>query len=149
MRTLILVAAMFLWAYAAAGVDDNTTSVDICDSSSCNSITDNGFTEINLGETDSIVSDTIGDPQMDMLAENIGNIGNSALPDISIADDHNMDLGMSNNAYNNAYGTVHINWLSGSSTADNLTIIVSLDKFIQVWGNSTQGVISVDKLPPA
>ncbi|MFB3764273.1 MAG: hypothetical protein ACE14P_03385 [Methanotrichaceae archaeon] len=145
MKTLILVAAMFLWAYAAAGADDNITSINICDSSSCNSIADSSLAEINLAEVDSIVEDTIGDPQMDMLAENIGS---SVFPDISTAKDRNMDLSMSNNAL---LGTVHVNWLSGSSTANNLTIIVSLDKFIQVWGNSTQGAIAIsaDSLPHA
>jgi len=137
MRTLVLVAAMFLWVYAAAGADDNTTSVYMCDSSSCNSIADRSFAEINLGEVDSILGDTIVNPQMDMLAENIDN---SVLSDVSIARDCDMDLSMSNSACD----PVHVNWLSGGSTANNLTVIVSLDKFIQAWGNSTHGIIGVE-----
>lgn len=141
MRTLLIIAVIFLWAYAATGENyGNGTSVEICDSSSCRSIVDSSFTEISLAETDSIVDGVVGDPKMDMLAESLDN---DLLLGDNIAVDR--DIGMSNSAV----GSVHINWLSGSGTADNLTIIVSLDRFIQIWGNSTQGAISTDKPPLA
>ncbi len=142
MRTLLLLAVMFLWAYAAIGENcDNGTSVEICDSSSCRSIVDNSFAEISPTEADSIVDSAVGDPKMDMLAESLDNMPLG----YNIVEDH--DAGISSSAL--ALGSVHVNWLSGSGTADNLTVIVSLDQFIQVWGNSTQGAISLDKPPLA
>ena len=62
----------------------------------------------------------------------------------------------------NVIGTAHIGWLSRDPVADNqlkgrhaeygrsvedLTGVFSVEKFIQLWGNSTCGVISVDWLP--
>lgn len=132
-------AVMFLWAYAATGENcGNGTCVEICDSTSCRSIVDSSFAEISLAETDSIANGIVGDPKMDMLAESLDS---DMLLGGNIAEDR--DIGMSTSAS----GLVHISWLSGSETADNLTAIVSLDKFIQVWSNSTQGAISLDKPP--
>jgi len=62
----------------------------------------------------------------------------------------------------NVIGTAHIGWLSRDPIADNqlkgrhaeygrsvedLTGVFSVEKFIQLWGNSTCGAISVDWLP--
>jgi hypothetical protein len=66
------------------------------------------------------------------------------------------------NLNSNVIGVVHIGWISWDPMADNqlkgrhaeygrgvedLTCVFSLEKFIQLWGNSTCGAISVDWLP--
>jgi hypothetical protein len=66
------------------------------------------------------------------------------------------------NLNSNVIGVAHIGWLSRDPTADNqlkgrhaeygrsvedLTGVFSIEKFIQLWGNSTCGAISVDWLP--
>ena len=66
------------------------------------------------------------------------------------------------NLNSNVIGVAHIGWLSRDPMADNqlkgrhaeygrsvedLTGVFSIEKFIQLWGNSTCGAISVDWLP--
>jgi len=66
------------------------------------------------------------------------------------------------NLNSNVIGIAHIGWISRDPTADNqlkgrhaeygrsvedLTGVFSIEKFIQLWGNSTCGAISVDWLP--
>jgi hypothetical protein len=66
------------------------------------------------------------------------------------------------NLNSNVIGVAHIGWISRDPTADNqlkgrhaeygrsvedLTGVFSIEKFIQLWGNSTCGSISVDWLP--
>lgn len=66
------------------------------------------------------------------------------------------------NLNSNVIGVAHIGWLSRDPKADNqlkgrhaeygrsvddLTGVFSVEKFIQLWGNSTCGAISVDWLP--
>ena len=66
------------------------------------------------------------------------------------------------NLNSNVIGVAHIGWLSRDPLADNqlkgrhaeygrsvedLTGVFSIEKFIQLWGNSTCGAISVDWLP--
>jgi hypothetical protein len=66
------------------------------------------------------------------------------------------------NLNSNVIGVAHIGWISRDPTADNqlkgrhaeygrsvedLTGVFSIEKFIQLWGNSTCGTISVDWLP--
>jgi hypothetical protein len=66
------------------------------------------------------------------------------------------------NLNSNVIGVAHIGWLSRDPKADNqlkgrhaeygrsvedLTGVFSIEKFIQLWGNSTCGAISVDWLP--
>ena len=66
------------------------------------------------------------------------------------------------NLNSNVIGVAHIGWLSRDPIADNqlkgrhaesgrsvedLTGVFSIEKFIQLWGNSTCGAISVDWLP--
>ena len=66
------------------------------------------------------------------------------------------------NLNSNVIGVAHIGWLSRDPAADNqlkgrhaeygrsvedLTGVFSIEKFIQLWGNSTCGAISVDWLP--
>jgi hypothetical protein len=66
------------------------------------------------------------------------------------------------NLNSNVIGVAHIGWISRNPTADaqlkgrhaeygrsveDLTGVFSIEKFIQLWGNSTCGAISVDWLP--
>jgi hypothetical protein len=66
------------------------------------------------------------------------------------------------NLNSNVIGVAHIGWISRDPVADNqlkgrhaeygrrvedLTGVFSIEKFIQLWGNSTCGAISVDWLP--
>ncbi len=66
------------------------------------------------------------------------------------------------NLNSNVIGVAHIGWISRDPEADNqlkgrhaeygrsvedLTGVFSIEKFIQLWGNSTCGAISVDWLP--
>ncbi|MFZ2470435.1 MAG: hypothetical protein WAW52_00685 [Methanothrix sp.] len=66
------------------------------------------------------------------------------------------------NLNSNVIGVAHIGWISRDPTADSqlkgrhaeygrsvedLTGVFSIEKFIQLWGNSTCGAISVDWLP--
>ena len=66
------------------------------------------------------------------------------------------------NLNSNVIGVAHIGWISRDPTADNqlkgrhaeygrsvedLTGVFSIEKFIQLWGNSTCGAVSVDWLP--
>ncbi len=66
------------------------------------------------------------------------------------------------NLNSNVIGVAHIGWMSRDPTVDNqlkgrhaeygrsvedLTGVFSIEKFIQLWGNSTCGAISVDWLP--
>ncbi|MDQ1282855.1 MAG: hypothetical protein QG666_645 [Euryarchaeota archaeon] len=66
------------------------------------------------------------------------------------------------NLNSNVIGVAHIGWISRDPTADNqlkgrhaeygrsvedLTGVFAIQKFIQLWGNSTCGAISVDWLP--
>jgi hypothetical protein len=66
------------------------------------------------------------------------------------------------NLNSNVIGVAHIGWISRDPLADNqlkgrhaeygrsvedLTGVFSIEKFIQLWGNSTCGAISVDWLP--
>jgi hypothetical protein len=66
------------------------------------------------------------------------------------------------NLNSNVIGVAHIGWISRDPLADyqlkgrhaeygrsieDLTGIFSIEKFIQLWGNSTCGAISVDWLP--
>jgi hypothetical protein len=66
------------------------------------------------------------------------------------------------NLNSNVIGVAHIGWISRDPTADpqlkgrhaeygrsveDLTGVFSIEKFIQLWGNSTCGAISVDWLP--
>ncbi|MDD4651358.1 MAG: hypothetical protein PHQ34_03920 [Methanothrix sp.] len=66
------------------------------------------------------------------------------------------------NLNSNVIGVAHIGWISRDPDADNqlkgrhaeygrsvedLTGVFSIEKFIQLWGNSTCGAISVDWLP--
>jgi hypothetical protein len=66
------------------------------------------------------------------------------------------------NLNSNVIGVAHIGWISRDSAADaqlkgrhaeygrsveDLTGVFSIEKFIQLWGNSTCGAISVDWLP--
>jgi len=66
------------------------------------------------------------------------------------------------NLNSNVIGVAHIGWLSRDPNANNqlkgrhaeygrsiedLTGVFSIEKFIQIWGNSTCGAISVDWLP--
>ena len=66
------------------------------------------------------------------------------------------------NLNSNVIGVAHIGWISRDPQADNqlkgrhaeygrsvedLTGVFSIEKFIQLWGNSTCGAISVDWLP--
>jgi len=68
------------------------------------------------------------------------------------------------NLNSNVIGVAHIGWLSRDPTADpnlkgrhseygrsveDLTGVFSIEKFIQLWGNSTCGEISIDWLPCA
>jgi hypothetical protein len=68
------------------------------------------------------------------------------------------------NLNSNVIGVAHIGWISRDPTANNqlkgrhaeygrsvedLTGVFSIEKFIQLWGNSTCGAISVDWLPCA
>jgi hypothetical protein len=66
------------------------------------------------------------------------------------------------NLNSNVIGVAHIGWISREPMADSnlkgrhseygrsvedLTGVFSIEKFIQLWGNSTCGAISVDWLP--
>jgi hypothetical protein len=66
------------------------------------------------------------------------------------------------NLNSNVIGVAHIGWISRDPMADNqlkgrhaeygrsvedLTGVFSIEKFVQLWGNSTCGAISVDWLP--
>jgi hypothetical protein len=66
------------------------------------------------------------------------------------------------NLNSNVIGVAHIGWLSRSDQAENnlkghhaeygrdvedLTGVFSIEKFIQLWGNSTCGAVSIDWLP--
>jgi hypothetical protein len=66
------------------------------------------------------------------------------------------------NLNSNVIGVAHIGWISRDPQADpqlkgrhaeygrsveDLTGVFSIEKFIQLWGNSTCGAISVDWLP--
>ena len=66
------------------------------------------------------------------------------------------------NLNSNVIGVAHIGWISRDPLADkqlkgrhaeygrsveDLTGVFSIEKFIQLWGNSTCGAISVDWLP--
>jgi hypothetical protein len=66
------------------------------------------------------------------------------------------------NLNSNVIGVAHIGWISRDPMADpqlkgrhpeygrsveDLTGVFSIEKFIQLWGNSTCGAISVDWLP--
>ena len=66
------------------------------------------------------------------------------------------------NLNSNVIGVAHIGWISRDPDADkqlkgrhaeygrsveDLTGVFSIEKFIQLWGNSTCGAISVDWLP--
>ena len=66
------------------------------------------------------------------------------------------------NLNSNVIGVAHIGWISRDPQADSqlkgrhaeygrsvedLTCVFSIEKFIQLWGNSTCGTISVDWLP--
>jgi len=66
------------------------------------------------------------------------------------------------NLNSNVIGVAHIGWISRDPSPDNqlkgrhaeygrsvedLTGVFSIEKFIQLWGNSTCGAISVDWLP--
>jgi hypothetical protein len=66
------------------------------------------------------------------------------------------------NINSNVIGVAHIGWISRDPSADSqlkgrhaeygrsvedLTGVFSIEKFIQLWGNSTCGAISVDWLP--
>ena len=66
------------------------------------------------------------------------------------------------NINSNVIGVAHIGWISRDPSADNqlkgrhaeygrsvedLTGVFSIEKFIQLWGNSTCGAVSVDWLP--
>jgi len=66
------------------------------------------------------------------------------------------------NLNSNVIGVAHIGWISRDPTADSqlkgrhaeygrsvedLTGVFSIEKFIQLWDNSTCGAISVDWLP--
>jgi hypothetical protein len=64
------------------------------------------------------------------------------------------------NLNSNVIGVAHIGWISRGSVVnskgrhnewgrnvEDLTGVFSIDKFIQLWGNSTCGAISVDWLP--
>jgi hypothetical protein len=66
------------------------------------------------------------------------------------------------NLNSNVIGVAHIGWISRDPNADpqlkgrhaeygrsveDLTGVFSIEKFIQLWGNSTCGAISVDWLP--
>jgi hypothetical protein len=66
------------------------------------------------------------------------------------------------NLNSNVIGVAHIGWMSRNPDADtnvkgrhveygrsveDLTGVFSIEKFIQLWGNSTCGAISVDWLP--
>jgi hypothetical protein len=66
------------------------------------------------------------------------------------------------NLNSNVIGVAHIGWISRDPTADSqlkgrhaeygrsvedLTGVFSIEKFIQLWGNSTCGAVSVDWLP--
>jgi hypothetical protein len=66
------------------------------------------------------------------------------------------------NLNSNVIGVAHIGWISRDPSADpqlkgrhaeygrsveDLTGVFSIEKFIQLWGNSTCGAISVDWLP--
>jgi hypothetical protein len=68
------------------------------------------------------------------------------------------------NLNSNVIGVAHIGWISRDPVADqqlkgrhaeygrsveDLTGVFSIEKFIQLWGNSTCGAISVDWLPCA
>ena len=81
--------------------------------------------------------------------------------------DANCDLGcctgvLEANLNSNVIGVAHIGWISRDPDADSqlkgrhaeygrsvedLTGVFSIEKFIQLWGNSTCGAISVDWLP--
>lgn len=69
---------------------------------------------------------------------------------------------LESNINSNVIGVAHIGWLSRDPQSDNqlkgrhaeygrsvddLTGVFSIEKFIQLWGNSTCGAISVDWLP--
>ncbi|MCX8207781.1 MAG: hypothetical protein N3G75_08135 [Methanothrix sp.] len=57
------------------------------------------------------------------------------------------------NIRSNVIGSAHIGWLSADSTGvygrsiEDLTGVFSIEKFIQLWNNSTAGEISVDWMP--
>ncbi|MDH7596350.1 MAG: hypothetical protein QHG98_01200 [Methanothrix sp.] len=57
------------------------------------------------------------------------------------------------NIRSNVIGSAHIGWLSADSrgvygrSIEDLTGVFSIEKFIQLWNNSTAGEISVDWMP--
>lgn len=131
-----MVVLLSLVSAAMATDTDNSTDVEISDSLSCDYISGNCFAEVNSIDASPLCDEVMGVPKMDLLAEDLDN---RVPPAVFGAEDPALDLNSS------AVGIAHINWLSGDSTTDNLTIIVSLDKFIQIWGNSTQVAINVDR----
>lgn len=117
--------------------DDSTNGVkivEICDSlsGSCTLVEDS--TERTNLEADQQIDNVMADQQMDLQAEGIDA---SALQIASRADDLNKsDLGV-----------VSVNWLSKDTATENLTGVLSIEKFLQIWGNSTSGVASVSLQP--
>ncbi len=108
--------------------------VEICDSlsGSC-TLMEDSTDRTNL-EADQQIDSVMADQQMDLQAEGIDA---SALQIASHADDLNkLDLGV-----------VSINWLSKDTATENLTGVLSIEKFLQIWGNSTSGVASVSLQP--
>jgi hypothetical protein len=123
--------AVLLSVVSAAMAADTGNYIDVMIGDSSNSIykTDDWFAEVDSIANGLLDADQIGDPQMDLLAKDL--------------DDHMLHMIPGAEHYeadpnNDAIGIAHISWLSRESMADNLTIVTSLSKFIQIWGNSTQ-----------
>lgn len=138
MRHIWAMVVLISLVSAAMATDTGEgTDVEISDSLSCDYVSGNCFAEVNSIDASPLCDEVMGVPQMDLLAEDLGD---HAPPAVFSAEDHRLDLNSS------ATSVAHINWLSGDSTTDNLTIIISLDRFIQIWGNSTQVAINVDRM---
>lgn len=138
MRAIWAMVVLLSLVSAAMATDTgNSTDVEISDSLSCDDISGNCFSEVNSIDASPLCDEVMGVQKMDLLAEDIDN---HVSPAVFGEGDIALDLNSS------AASTAHIDWLSGDSTTDNLTIVISLDKFIQIWGNSTQVAINVDRL---
>ncbi len=112
--------------------------VEICDSLSGSCFLVDNSAEKNNIEANRLAESIMADTQMDLLSEGIDARA------LQIAS-RTPDSGMDENS--NAVGTVHISWLSKDTTTENLTCVLSIEKFLQIWGNSTSGVASVGQKP--
>ncbi len=132
MKHLLVMVVLLSMLSVAIAIDvDNYIDVKISDSSYSKYDAGDLLAEANSIADSPLDEGLIGDPQMELLAKSLDCNGGSAIDGYGIDANNGVTTGIA-----------HISWLSGESMCDNLTSITSLSKFVQVWGNSTQGAIS-------